>query len=75
MNDNRCSCNNARANHGYDHSRMNMCSLSAFPENPVLAMAYVPMQTDLEIYSCKKALACGTLFPALDKPFLAGVCK
>lgn len=75
MSDNRCSCSNARAGYGYDRTHLHMCGVSAFPDNPVLAMAYVPMQTDFELYSCKKALACGTIFPALDKPFLAGGCK
>lgn len=42
---------------------------SALPENPVVAMAYVPFQTDLNVYDENKALSVGTLFPVLDKPF------
>ncbi len=42
---------------------------SALPKNPVVAMAYVPFQTDTETYDEVQALACGTLFPCLHKPF------
>lgn len=44
-------------------------SKSAFPLNPVVAMAYVPFQTDNATYDEFNALACGTLFPCLSKPF------
>lgn len=36
-----------------------------------LAMAYVPMQCLKNAYSLEEALAAGTLFPELDKPFTA----
>ena len=41
------------------------------PEDPVLAMAYVPFQqyNPRNIYSADDALEQGTLFPDLDKPF------
>ncbi len=48
------------------------------PEKPVvkvkadqyeLAMAYVPWQHWRETYDLDKALAAGTIFPELDKPF------
>lgn len=42
---------------------------SALPEDPVVAMAYVPFQTDTTTYDEMKALRIGTLFPVLDKPF------
>lgn len=48
---------------------------SALPKNPVVAMAYVPYQECNDVYSCDKALSVGTVFPVLDKPFLAGCCK
>ena len=35
-----------------------------------LAMAYVPWQHWNQTYELDKALACGTIFPELDKPFL-----
>ena len=35
-----------------------------------LTMAYVPMQTPGAVYEPEEALCAGTLFPALDKPFL-----
>ena len=41
-------------------------------ENMPIAMAYVPFQTDSEVYTCEKALKQGTVFPALDKPFTMG---
>mgnify|MGYP002525802375 CR=1 FL=1 len=40
--------------------------------NPVLAMAYVPLQTLTTVYTDEDALSQGTLFPDLDKPFLKG---
>ncbi|HAX84492.1 MAG TPA: hypothetical protein DCY15_08685 [Ruminococcaceae bacterium] len=41
----------------------------ALPDDPVVAMAYVPFQTDTTTYDEMKALKIGTLFPVLDKPF------
>lgn len=35
-----------------------------------LAMAYVPMQKYDDIYTTAEAYSAGTLFKALDKPFL-----
>lgn len=43
--------------------------IPALPKNPAVAMAYVPFQTDTATYDEVKALACGTLFPCLNKPF------
>jgi len=50
---------------------------AALPDDPVVAMAYVPFQTDTATYEIKmkfphgeiQALKAGTLFPVLDKPF------
>ena len=44
-------------------------------EDPVLAMAYVPMQEYGVLYDEADALTAGTLYPDLDKPFVgkAGV--
>ena len=39
------------------------------PKNPALAMAYVPMQPQGEMYEPEKGLNAGTIFPDLDKPF------
>lgn len=49
-------------------------NLSQMPENFVVAMAYVPMQTDLTTYTCADALDNGTLFPELNKRFYGGKC-
>ena len=45
-------------------------TISAFPENYALAMAYVPFQICNETYDAEKALCQGTVFPALDLPFV-----
>ena len=39
-------------------------------EEGVLAMAKVPMQSWCQVYDSSTALARGTLFPALDLPYL-----
>lgn len=43
-----------------------------FPAQTPLAMAYVPMQKIGKVYEPEVALNAGTLYPELDKPFLAG---
>lgn len=44
-------------------------SMSRFPEETPLAMAYVPMQQWSEVYNEADAFDAGTLFPELDLPF------
>ncbi len=44
--------------------------LSSFPADYAVAMAYIPYQQNADSYDADKALARGTLFPVLDKPFL-----
>ena len=46
------------------------CLFRGRDEGWVVAMAYVPWQEWGELYDEEKALARGTLFPDLDKPFL-----
>lgn len=46
------------------------CVTTDFPDDTVVAMAYVPFQLDKTSYSAEKALCEGTLFPVLNKPFL-----
>lgn len=46
------------------------CRTTALPENPQVAMMYVPFQTDMTTFDEMTALRCGTLFPVLSKPFL-----
>ncbi len=41
-------------------------------EDMVVAMAYVPWQTFGTVFTPEEAFCHGTLFPELDKPFLAG---
>ncbi len=50
-------------------------SITPLPANPVVAMSYVPMQTDTTMFDEMKALDCGTLFPVLSKPFAGKCCK
>ncbi len=45
-----------------------------FPDDYSVAMAYVPVQTDTTVYDEMQALCEGTLFAALNKPFMRG-CK
>ncbi len=47
---------------------------TALPDDPVVAMAYVPFQTDTTVYEDMKALEVGTLFPVLDLPYLQAGC-
>lgn len=50
----------------------NGANMSEFPRQTPLAMAYVPFQSWGEVRSAEEALAGGTLFPALDFPFMEG---
>ena len=52
-----------------------LCTVTPLPANPVVAMLYVPMQTDTAMFDEMKALECGTLFPVLNKPFAGKCCK
>lgn len=47
----------------------------AFPYDASVTMAYVPLQLELVTYDADKALQNGTLFPALNKPFLGKMVK
>lgn len=49
--------------------------LTPLPENPVTAMAYVPFQTDKNMFETDVALSKGTLFTDLYKPFCRGALK
>lgn len=44
----------------------------SFPQNVSLAMAYVPYQTFTNLYDDETAFNRGTIFKALDLPFLGG---
>ncbi|MGN1328633.1 MAG: spore coat associated protein CotJA [Eubacterium sp.] len=47
----------------------------ALPEDATVTMAYVPLQLELVTYDSDKALQNGTLFPALNKPFMGKMVK
>lgn len=50
-------------------------SVTPLPSNPVVAMAYIPMQLDTAMFDEMKALECGTLFTVLNKPFAGKCCR
>lgn len=50
-------------------------SISPLPANYAVAMMYIPMQNNTDMYDEMKALECGTLFPVLNKPFAGKCCK
>lgn len=53
------------------------CICKEMPKLPdclVVAMAYVPFQTELVTYTAMEALNNGTLFPELNKKFYGGKC-
>lgn len=50
-------------------------SITPLPANPVVAMLYVPMQTDTTMFDEMKAFECGTLFTVLNKPFAGKCCR
>ena len=54
--------------------RQQAAQRGAFPfqSRQAVAMAYVPVQTDTQMYEPCRALQQGTLFESLDKPFLRG---
>ena len=57
--------------------RRDVChgSITALPTNYVVAMLYVPMQTDTTMFDEMKAFECGTLFTVLNKPFAGKCCR
>ena len=61
------SCGNGHGQQA-DTPAQNACGM-------VLAMAYVPSQPFENLYCAEKALARGTLFADLDKPYEGGCCR
>ena len=53
----------------YEHLSENNTSVSKFPAQTPLVMAYVPFQTMDEIYETEKGFNNGTIFPELNFPF------
>lgn len=48
--------------------------ISALPNCPVTAMAYVPFQTNTTMFDVETGFKNGTVFQDLYKPFLGGCC-
>ena len=61
---------NEKSNEKSEKEIKEMGEIPVMPAMQVLAMAYVPKQKWYESYSDDVALARGTLFPELDKPFI-----
>ena len=75
MGDNRVF-NDMQSNRRNDALRRSYSGMNGVaPMHCTPAMAFIPFQSDIQTYSCSKALECGTIFPVLDKPFLGGRCK
>ena len=49
--------------------------VSPLPEDTVTTMAYVPFQTDRDMFDDDTALCKGTVFINLNKPFCRGALK
>ena len=49
--------------------------LSPLPDDVVTTMAYIPFQTDKELFDDETAFCKGTLFINLNKPFCRGALK
>lgn len=49
--------------------------LTKLPGDTAVTMAYVPFQLDTCRYDDSEALCKGTLYPALDKPFMRGAVR
>lgn len=47
----------------------------ALPKDACVTMAYVPLQLELITYDDEKGLNNGTIFPALNKPFMGRMVK
>ena len=60
------SCDRLSVSHPA-HRAENIRTISDY----VLAMAYVPWQHFSTVYEPDRSLSAGTIFPELDKPFLA----
>ena len=41
-------------------------NISPLPDNPVIAMAYVPYQNAQKLYGVEQGISSGTMFPCLD---------
>ncbi len=56
-------------NESMTHIIAKQYGISPLPENPVVAMAYVPYQEKENVYSAEQGISEGTMFPELNKPF------
>ena len=54
------------------YSLMNQNGYNDYDDNNILGICSVPMQKWGQVYDEDTAYSVGTLFPALNKPFLSG---
>lgn len=62
----------ARIGTGEGPAAVPSASVGEQGDGMTLAMAYVPSQPFGDLYSAEEGLSRGTLFAALDKPFVGG---
>lgn len=54
------------------HNEQDNNNMNKLPVNPVIAMAYVPLQFYQKEYDINEGYENGTIFPELNKPFMPG---
>lgn len=62
-----CVCDNNNSCGFHEEKKMNV-----FPENPMLAQSYVPVQQLENTFTPKCGLKMGTIFPELVSPYMPG---
>jgi hypothetical protein len=60
------TCNNTEAN---CQCGFNMNTESVFPDNPMFAQSYVPIQRMNKVFTPEVGLQMGTIFPELTSPY------
>ena len=68
---NNSCCNNEDCGCGYDDDDNNSCG-DIFPENPMYAQSYVPIQCMDKTFKPSVGLQKGTIFPELVDPYCPG---
>ena len=71
VSNNSCCNNNDDCGCGYDDDDDNSCE-DIFPENPMYAQSYVPIQCMNKTFKPSVGLQKGTIFPELVDPYCPG---
>lgn len=81
---NKCGCNDVKpswsdkcgcSNDKYEQIPHCECEQKCRPVNEVPVMVFIEMQKFGKMYNEAEGLKRGTIFPALDKPFMGGGCN